>query len=355
MNTCPGFDVLPSGSWDCGAGAAAGGLGERSRCGGRGDCGGGCGQGSCGGRCGDGGACTGDGHGGAGSFAADPPRPACHVQWQDHDGTLLAPTPGPRADRAAAWSCGEPESFLASRDLVAWGRVRSDGPATRRPCEHQHADSHALLQIHGGGMVMLRFHWARGPSGRELRVAPAGDTRSRDGARGLLAYVHRDVWNHVATLAAGSEGVRMVSSPASPASRGTRLAEGESGWPRAWDGGQDAAAECRASVLAIPWWVWWLLDKALFYGTYCGPMSPDPDSGPDHVDGLDLCCREHDKCYKDFKLEFWNALPGCGTPESSECDAKLVKCAKAFDCNDLPMPGALHCITYRTEIISYFG
>lgn len=86
MNTYAGFDVLPSGSWDCGAGAATGCSSERSGgcgCGGGGGC-------SCGGSCGCGGRCGEGGAGGAGGVAPVDPEARTSLRLRDYDGRLMA-------------------------------------------------------------------------------------------------------------------------------------------------------------------------------------------------------------------------------------------------------------------------
>jgi hypothetical protein len=85
MTTYAGFDVLPSGSWDCGAGVATGCSSERSGgcgCGGGGGC-------SCGGSCGCGGRCGEGGAGGAGGVASVDPAARTSLRLRDYDGKLM--------------------------------------------------------------------------------------------------------------------------------------------------------------------------------------------------------------------------------------------------------------------------
>lgn len=109
---------------------------------------------------------------------------------------------------------------------------------------------------------------------------------------------------------------------------------------------------CGAEAALTPWWIWWLLSKALWYGNYCGPASKLPGNGP--INGLDACCQVHDICYQTVGAEWWNALPGCGTPGTAGCDAALCACARAFNCNGLPLLDQPHCAAYRLEMIGWF-
>lgn len=169
---------------------------------------------------------------------------------------------------------------------------------------------------------------------------------------GIVVYVARRDWEYVSPFVMASHSARAEDkNPRNETSAGLSqdsvmpfvMGENDSEW----------ATQCGANALAVPWWVWWLIDKALFYGNYCGPMSVLPGPGP--VDGLDKCCQDHDNCYAAAGVDWWNALPGCGTPASAACDAILAACAKAFDCTTLPLLQQPHCFTYRAEVMVYFG
>jgi hypothetical protein len=122
MTTFTGFDVLPSGTWDCGAGvgSASGGdcgcKGSRDR-----TCDGGCG---CDGDCGVG--CSGASSG----FDPVHPAPQPDLRWRDYDGQLMSskamrrvqemanPCPEPCRDLANAFTrcCGDAYNMAQSEE-----------------------------------------------------------------------------------------------------------------------------------------------------------------------------------------------------------------------------------------------
>jgi RHS repeat-associated protein len=98
------------------------------------------------------------------------------------------------------------------------------------------------------------------------------------------------------------------------------------------------------------------VELAIWYGNYCGPGSgPGPGKGgPPPVDGLDAACENHDRCDENGGDNWWNALPGCSTPNTEKCDKILCQAAQNFNCGQVPWPRRAHCYTYRAEIIGYF-
>ena len=111
-----------------------------------------------------------------------------------------------------------------------------------------------------------------------------------------------------------------------------------------------------ASSLPLGWWwlIAWLVEKALYYGNYCGPGSDLSGNNP-IKDDLDRCCWHHDHCYNRQGVPTTAALPGQGTEASRECDAELVRCAKAVDVSTFPLLDRPHAMAYRQEVILWFG
>jgi hypothetical protein len=338
MRAPAGIALLSDGTWDCGSSGgewSPGGCGCGSNgsceCGGPRGCGGSCGKAV---QCGD----------GLGSIPHLP----------DYDGVLLA-YPHQRAAESLPPSATQDDSTFSlgshlGQLLTASGEYRAT--ARFEPPKILHARRSAAPV---GVMDLVPVHISLvmgGASNQQTFAVTASADLDENVSGGIVLYVARRDWGYVSPFAIASHSARTGDKILKDETSAGLLQESmmplEMG-----ENGSEWTSQCGANALAVPWWVWWLIDKALFYGSYCGPMSVLP--GPAPVDGLDKCCQDHDNCYVAAGVDWWNALPGCGTPASAACDAILAACAKAFDCTTLPLLQQPHCFTYRAEVMVYFG